>query len=251
MAEGVRPVAVSQVNTHPRYKYFGESGEESYQSFLGVPVIDRGVLQGVLVVQTVEARVFENDELRMLAEAAAEVGPAISEARTIGRFIEPTVERLWALACNLAGSWDHEITTIFRKLDPVRFRALNHNPILLLSEMPIATIERRCGELMLHSRINDAYRRMLKYLNSDRTWGATYAGVLRPRPVAYFSAEFGIHESVLIYSGGLGVLAGDHVKAPRTWTFRWSRSVFSMATVTSGSAWTTKDGSRKIICRLT
>ena len=59
VAEGVRPVAVDRVATHPRFKFFGESGEESYQSFLGVPVIDRGELQGVLVVQTIEARVFE------------------------------------------------------------------------------------------------------------------------------------------------------------------------------------------------
>ena len=72
VAESVQPVAVSQVGTHPRYKYFGESGEESYQSFLGVPVIERGVLQGVLVVQTVESRVFQNDEIRMLTEAATE-----------------------------------------------------------------------------------------------------------------------------------------------------------------------------------
>src|SRR5712671_2039362 len=54
VAEEVRAVAVHQVNSHPRFKYFGEAGEENYQSFLGVPVIDRGVLQGVLVVQTVE-----------------------------------------------------------------------------------------------------------------------------------------------------------------------------------------------------
>jgi starch phosphorylase len=47
----------------------------------------------------------------------------------------------------------------------------------------------------------------------DRTWGAAHAGVLRPRPVAYFSAEFGLHESIPIYSGGLGVLAGDHIKS--------------------------------------
>ena len=213
VAEGVRPVAVDQVRLHPRFKFFGESGEESYQSFLGVPVIDRGVLQGVLVVQTVEARVFQADEIRMLSEAATEVAPVISEARTLARFIAPTQERLWALARNLGWSWDHEITTIFRELDPVRFRALNHNPISLLLEMPLATIERRAGELMLHSRINDAYRRMRKYIESDRTWAATHAGVLRPRPVAYFSAEFGIHESVPIYSGGLGVLAGDHVKS--------------------------------------
>src|SRR5580700_8240097 len=59
VAENVQPVAVDQVRSHPRFKFFGEAGEESYQSFLGVPVIDRGVLQGVLVVQTVEARVFQ------------------------------------------------------------------------------------------------------------------------------------------------------------------------------------------------
>ena len=66
---------------------------------------------------------------------------------------------------------------------------------------------------MLHSRINYAYRRQQEYLQADRTWGATHAGVLRPRPVAYFSAEFGLHESLPIYSGGLGVLAGDHIKS--------------------------------------
>ncbi len=53
----------------------------------------------------------------------------------------------------------------------------------------------------------------MEYLDADRTWGARYAGVLRPRPVAYFSAEFGLHESVPIYSGGLGILAGDHIKS--------------------------------------
>ena len=66
---------------------------------------------------------------------------------------------------------------------------------------------------MLHSRINYAYRRQQEYLTADRTWGATARGVLRPRPVAYFSAEFGLHESLPIYSGGLGVLAGDHIKS--------------------------------------
>ena len=66
---------------------------------------------------------------------------------------------------------------------------------------------------MLHSRVNYAYRRMLEYLEADRTWGARHAGVLRPHPVAYFSAEFGLHESLPVYSGGLGVLAGDHIKS--------------------------------------
>ena len=66
---------------------------------------------------------------------------------------------------------------------------------------------------MLHSRVNYAYRRMLEYLEADRTWGTRHAGVLRPHPVAYFSAEFGLHESLPVYSGGLGVLAGDHIKS--------------------------------------
>jgi starch phosphorylase len=77
----------------------------------------------------------------------------------------------------------------------------------------LSGIERRAKELVLHGRINYAYRRQQEYLNADQTWGAAHAGVLRPRPVAYFSAEFGLHESIPIYSGGLGVLAGDHIKS--------------------------------------
>jgi starch phosphorylase len=149
----------------------------------------------------------------MLVDAAAQVAPVVSEARTLDRFIAPAQERLWALARNLWWSWDNESNSLFRDLDPVRWRELHHNPVALLNEMPLATLERRAVELVLHGRINYAYRRQQEYLHADRTWGATYAGVLRPRPVAYFSAEFGIHESLPVYSGGLGVLSGDHIKS--------------------------------------
>lgn len=213
VAEQVRPVAVEQVETHPRFKYFSEAGEEPYHSFLGVPLIDRGVLQGVLVVQTIETRVFREDEIRMLVQAAAQVAPIVSEARTLDRFIAPAQERLWALARNLWWSWDQDSTGLFRELDPERWWQLNQNPISLLAEIPFAGIERRARELVLHSRINYAYRRQREYLEADRTWGARHAGILRTRPVAYFSAEFGLHESMPIYSGGLGVLAGDHIKS--------------------------------------
>ena len=213
VAEQVQPVAVEQVRNHPRFKYFSDAGEEAYQSFLGVPLIDRGVLQGVLVVQTVVARIFQENEIRMLTEAAAQLAPVVSEARTLDRFVAPIQERLWSLARNLWWSWDHDTTSLFRELDPLRWRELNHNPIALLAEMPLATIERRARELVLHGRINYLYRRQREYLEADRTWGARHAGVLRPRPVGYFSAEFGLHESVPIYSGGLGVLAGDHIKS--------------------------------------
>ncbi len=213
VAELVRPVAVEQVKNHPRFKYFKEAGEDAFQSFLGVPLIDRGVLQGVLVVQTMEPRVFRDEEIRILTEIAAQLAPTVSEARTLDRFIAPVHERLWLLARNLWWSWDHDTSGLFRELDPVRWRALDHNPVALLSEMPLATIERRAQQLVLHSRINYAYRRQREYLEADRTWGAMHAGILRTRPVAYFSAEFGIHVSVPEYSGGLGVLAGDHIKS--------------------------------------
>jgi starch phosphorylase len=213
VAEHVRPVAVDDANRHPRYKYFKESGEEEYHSFLGVPLIDRGILQGVLVVQTKAPRVFSDLEIRMLADAADQVAPAVSEARTLDRFVAPAQERLWALARNIWWSWDHECITLFRDLNPTRWRELNQNPIALLNEMPLAEIERRATELVLHSRINYVFRRQQEYLQEDRTWGAANAGILRPRPVAYFSAEFGMHESLPIYSGGLGVLSGDHIKS--------------------------------------
>src|SRR5437667_438815 len=179
VAEEVRAVAVEQVRNHPRFKYFREAAEDDYQSFLGVPLIDCGVLQGVLVVQTMQPRIFRDDEICMLVEAAAQVAPVISEARTLDRFIAPTLERLWSLARNLWWSWDHDSTGLFRDLDPLRFKQLNHNPVSMLSEIPLDGIERRAQQLMLHSRINYAYRRQRECLEADRTWGAKRARVWR------------------------------------------------------------------------
>src|ERR1051325_4122140 len=213
VAEEVRPVAVEYAKNHPRFKYFSEAGEDAYKSFLGVPVIERGVLQGVLVVQTKEARAFREEEIRMLSEAASQVAPMITEARHLDRFIAPIQERLWTLARNVWWCWDHDTSSLFRDIAPGRWRALNHNPVSLLAETPLAELEKRANELVLHSRINYAYRRQREYLHADHTWGARNAGILRPRPVAYFSAEFGLHVSIPEYSGGLGVLAGDHVKS--------------------------------------
>jgi starch phosphorylase len=213
VAEQVMPVAVEDTRNHPRFKYFKESGEKVYHSFLGVPLVDRGILQGVLVVQTKEPRVFREDEIRMLSEAANQVAPVVSEARTLDRFIAPVQERLWSVARNLCWCWDYDCISLFRDLNPTRWWQLNQNPIALLNEMPVGEIERRATELGLHSRINYVYRRQQEYLRADRTWGSMNAGVLRPHPVAYFSAEFGLHESLPIYSGGLGVLAGDHIKS--------------------------------------
>lgn len=118
-----------------------------------------------------------------------------------------------ALASNIWWSWSPEVHGVFRDLDPIRWRQLDHNPIALLKEFTPERLFERSHEMVLISRINQAYRRLKEYMSDSQTWGATNAGVLGARPVAYFSAEFGIHESLPIYSGGLGVLSGDHIKS--------------------------------------
>ncbi len=213
VGEQLRPQVVEDASRHPRFKYFSEAGEDPYHSFLGVPLIDRGLLQGVLVVQTIEPRAFDHRFVRTIATAGAQLAPIVSQARTHGQFVAPAHQRLEALAQNLWWSWDRETSSLFRDLDPELWRELDHNPIALLQQIPRFQFEERVSALALHSRINHAYRRMQEHLTSTRTWGERHAGVLWARPVAYFSAEFGLHESVPIYSGRLGILAGDHIKS--------------------------------------
>jgi starch phosphorylase len=122
-------------------------------------------------------------------------------------------DKLTELAGNLWWSWQPEVTAIYREIDPIRWSELAHNPVILLREYTPDKLEARARELVLHSRINGAYRRWHEYMQSTDTWGDVQAGVLGHRPAAYFSAEFGLHESLRIYSGGLGVLAGDHLKS--------------------------------------
>ena len=86
-AEQLRPIVVDDAPRHPRFKYFAETGEEPYRSFVGVPLLDEGVIQGVLVVQTREARSFSREETAMMVVAAGQVAPIVSEARTLEQFI--------------------------------------------------------------------------------------------------------------------------------------------------------------------
>ena len=100
------------------------------------------LLQGVLVVQTIEPRAFGADDVRMLVMAGAQLAPIVSEARTLGQFVAPAHQRLSALAQNLWWSWDDDTTSLFRELDPVLWRELDHNPIALLQQIPIETARR-------------------------------------------------------------------------------------------------------------
>src|SRR3954466_14033055 len=144
------------------------------------------------------------------------VGPRKNIERQNWTEITPQAlyDKCLTLAKNLWWSWHPEVVNLFRDLDPIKWRRVDHNPNVLLAEMTPEQLAERASEMVLYTRINQAHRRLKEYLNNTRnTWGARETGVLGSRPVAYFSAEFGIHESVPIYSGGLGVLSGEHIKS--------------------------------------
>jgi glycogen phosphorylase len=122
-------------------------------------------------------------------------------------------DRLRELATNLWWTWQPDVIAVFRDLDPELWRRVNHNPAAFVTALPAEQLARRAEETVLDARINWAFHRLEDYLHDKRTWGGLTCGVLHVRPVAYFSAEFALHESLPIYSGGLGGLAGDHLKA--------------------------------------
>ena len=168
VAEELRPQLIEDAFLHPRFKYFGETGEDPFRSFLGVPLVDHGLLQGVLVVQTAESRKFSPEEVRLLVAAGTQLAPIVAEARMLGQFVAPAHQQLKALAQNLWWSWDEEAIGLFRDLDPVLWRQLDHNPIALLKQISAEKLEERASQLALHSRINYTYRRFQEYTTRPR-----------------------------------------------------------------------------------
>lgn len=122
------------------------------------------------------------------------------------------IAELQRLSRNLWWSWDTEAKELFKELSPLLWERVNHNPVELLRHISndelMARLDCEFGEKLSH-----VIDRFDAYLASNDTWAAHNAPSLTKKPVAYFSAEFGIHESVRIYSGGLGVLSGDHIKS--------------------------------------
>jgi len=121
--------------------------------------------------------------------------------------------KLRELGRNLYWTWHPEVIDIFRDLDPPLWRELNHNPMEFLHRLSPQRLQERLDLLAIDARISQAFHHMDEYLRAKDIWGAWHAGPLRATPVAYFSAEFGLHESLPTYAGGLGMLAGDHLKA--------------------------------------
>ncbi len=120
------------------------------------------------------------------------------------------LQKLPDIAYNLLWTWHPAAQALFSRLDPEQWEATEHNPVRLLAETE------NLASAASDTAFLEAYGAVVKdfgaYLEQEDTWMAyAYPGL--QEPVAYFSAEFGLHESLPIYSGGLGVLAGDHVKS--------------------------------------
>lgn len=125
----------------------------------------------------------------------------------------PLVQKLHALAQNLRWCWQADGWLVFRDLDPELWHGCGHNPLAFLEQIDPQTLQERAQRTGLSGRIQNAARKLEEYLDNPNPRARMAAGALNTRPVAYFCAEFGIHESLPIYSGGLGILAGDHMKA--------------------------------------
>ena len=153
-----------------------------------------------------------NEALKIPWEDGSRVLVPVKTASGKGTNMGTPVE-LRELARNLWWTWQPSVIALFRDLDPSFWREVNHNPVAFLSRFPPDLLKQRASELALEARVNHAFHRLQDYLERGQSWGDVYAGPLKAKPVAYFSAEFGLHESIPIYSGGLGILAGDHLKS--------------------------------------
>ena len=120
--------------------------------------------------------------------------------------LPPALSRLSELGLNLMWSWHHGQRAIFRRLDPVIWKASNHNPVVMLGRVPQETLERAARD----PRYLALYRRACETLDAYMAAQNTIASDML---VAYFSMEYGLQDCMPIYSGGLGVLSGDHLKA--------------------------------------
>lgn len=126
---------------------------------------------------------------------------------------ERLAHQLTELSMNLWWSWNPATIKLFRDLDPERFRTSKHNALVVVKGLGVERLKELADDAALRARVDRAHRELRAYVSPGAaTWAETHAAPLRVRPVAYLSAEFGIHESLPIYSGGLGVLAGDHLK---------------------------------------
>jgi starch phosphorylase len=122
------------------------------------------------------------------------------------------ISRLSELAGNFWWSWNPEAAQLFQKLDRTLWEITRHNPVRMLQLMSAARLEALSNDPAFLRRYDGAILEFDRCLKTGSTWFQGKFPELKNRTIAYFSAEFGLHSSLPIYSGGLGILAGDHCK---------------------------------------
>ncbi len=123
------------------------------------------------------------------------------------------LEPLREMTFNLWWTWEPSARRLFRHLDPDLWNRTNHNPVRMLQLSRQARLEELAQDKSFLRELKEVHDAFRNYLARQDTYGKTGAGAAIKRPVAYFSAEFGFHEAIPNYSGGLGILAGDHCKS--------------------------------------
>ncbi|MGH2616877.1 MAG: alpha-glucan family phosphorylase, partial [Thermomicrobiales bacterium] len=125
------------------------------------------------------------------------------------------IDGLGPLSENLWWSWRPHAEDLYRDLDAFLFASVQENPVLLLRRVAPERLRQAAADPAYLARYDEVMAQFGALLNADpaNTWVGEHQPELIERPVAYFSAEFGVHPTLPIYSGGLGVLAGDHAKS--------------------------------------
>jgi starch phosphorylase len=116
------------------------------------------------------------------------------------------------LAYNLWWTWNPDAFELLRRMDLDLWRELRHNPVAMLTQMPQERLDRLASDAAFLAAVHRIREQMESYF-SQPTWYQKHFGERDLGTIAYFSAEFGLHECLPIYSGGLGTLAGDHLKS--------------------------------------
>src|SRR5581483_2635992 len=124
-----------------------------------------------------------------------------------------SLEGLRRLAYNLRWSWDHDSIELFRRLDSDLWETTGHNPVRMLGAMDQAQFEAAARDEAFLAQLERTVQDLDSYLTSKSTWYQRTYGRFDGLQVAYFSAEFGLTECLSIFAGGLGILAGDHLKS--------------------------------------
>ncbi len=124
------------------------------------------------------------------------------------------LQPLWKLAYNLLWSWRHDIIELFVRLDSDLWEKTNHNPVRMLGMVEQERLEKLAADAGFVAHLERAISYLDGYMAAgDTTWFPRVYGMSEKPLIAYFSLEFGLTESLMIFAGGLGVLAGDHLKS--------------------------------------